>query len=170
MDATESVSLGEAFMQNVLNDLRYALRQLRRSPVFTLTAVLTLALGVGANTAIFSLLDQALLRALPVRDPQRLVYLQGTGNAWLGHTSNHGGGAESYFSYPMYRDLREKDAAFEALVATSKTPVDLTRGGVSEMLRRRLSAGTTSPCLASDPHSVACSPRPMMCRGMQRLW
>jgi putative ABC transport system permease protein len=65
-------------MQNILSDLRYALRQLRRSPVFGLTAVLTLALGVGANTAIFSLLDQALLRALPVTEPQQLVYLQGT--------------------------------------------------------------------------------------------
>jgi len=138
-------------MQNVLNDLRYALRQLRRSPVFTLTAVLTLALGVGANTAIFSLLDQALLRALPVRDPQRLVYLQGTGNAWLGHTSNHGGGAESYFSYPMYRDLLEKDAAFEALAATSKTPVDLTRGGVSEIAEAEIVSGNYFTMLGVGP-------------------
>ena len=56
-------------MQNVWNNLRFALRQLRRSPGFAITAVLTLALGIGANTAIFSPLDQALLRALPVEDP-----------------------------------------------------------------------------------------------------
>ncbi|HEY8996975.1 MAG TPA: permease, partial [Edaphobacter sp.] len=107
-------------MQNLFNDLRFALRQLRRSPVFALTAVLTLALGVGANTAIFSLLDQALLRSLPVYKPEQLVYLQGTGKAWRGHSSSHGGGIESYFSYPMYRDLRDKSAAFDALAGTSK--------------------------------------------------
>lgn len=138
-------------MQNVLSDLRYALRQLRRSPVFTLTAVLTLALGVGANTAIFSLLDQALLRSLPVRDPQSLVYLQGTGNAWQGHTSNHGGGVESYFSYPMYRDLRDKGAAFEALVATSKSTVDLTRGKVSAYAEAELVSGNYFTMLGVGP-------------------
>jgi predicted permease len=138
-------------MQNVLSDLRYALRQLRRSPVFTLTAVLTLALGVGANTAIFSLLDQALLRALPVREPQRLVYLQGTGNAWNGHTSNHGGGVESYFSYPMYLDLRDKDMAFESLLATSQATVDLTRGGVSEFADAEIVSGNYFTMLGVGP-------------------
>jgi putative ABC transport system permease protein len=128
-------------MRNIPGDLRYALRQLSRTPVFTLTAILTLALGVGANTAIFSLLDQALLRALPVRDPQSLVYLQGTGDAWRGHTSSHGGGVASYFSYPMYRDLRDKDAAFEELAATSKTTVDLTRARVSEFAEAEVVSG-----------------------------
>ena len=56
-------------MRNFVQDLRFALRQMRRSPGFVLTAVLTLALGVGANTAVYSLLDQALLRSLPVRSP-----------------------------------------------------------------------------------------------------
>ncbi|WP_245631980.1 ABC transporter permease [Edaphobacter aggregans] len=134
-----------------MNDLRYALRQLRRAPVFTLTAVLTLALGVGANTAIFSLLDQALLRALPVREPERLVYLQGTGHAWNGHTSNHGGGEESYFSYPMYRDLRDKDSAFEALAGTTKTTVDLTRNGASEFAEAELVTGDYFTMLGVRP-------------------
>jgi predicted permease len=138
-------------MQNILSDLRYALRQLRRSPVFALTAVLTLALGVGANTAIFSLLDQALLRALPVREPQRLVYLQGTGKAWNGHTSSHGGGVESYFSYPMYRDLRDKDAAFEGLVATAKSDVGLTRGNASEFAEAELVSGNYFTMLGVKP-------------------
>ncbi|MBS1799875.1 MAG: ABC transporter permease [Acidobacteria bacterium] len=138
-------------MQNILSDLRYALRQLRRSPVFTLTVVLTLALGVGANTAIFSLLDQALLRALPVYKPERLVYLQGTGSAWRGHSSSHGGGIASYFSYPMYQDLRDKSAAFEALAATSKTSVALTRNGSSEFAEAEIVSGNYFTMLGVAP-------------------
>src|SRR3984885_15789084 len=90
----------KAAMQTLMQDLRFSLRQIRRSPGFMVTAVLTLALGVGANTAIFSLLDQALLRSLPVREPERLVVLSGTGNAWAGHSSDHGAGAEQSFSHP----------------------------------------------------------------------
>lgn len=71
-------------MHNIWNDLVFALRQLRRAPGFALTAILTLALGLGANTAIFSLLDQALLRALPVHDPASLIVLRDSGSSWLG--------------------------------------------------------------------------------------
>jgi predicted permease len=138
-------------MRNILSDLKYALRQLRRSPVFTLTAVLTLALGVGANTAIFSLLDQALLRSLPVREPGTLVYLQGTGDSWRGHTSNHGGGVESYFSYPMYRDLRDQDKAFEGLAGTSTSTVDLVRGAVSEFAQAEIVSGNYFTMLGVQP-------------------
>jgi putative ABC transport system permease protein len=81
-------------MHSLMQDLRFCLRQIRRSPGFMLTAVLTLALGVGANTAIFSLLDQALLRPLPVRAPEQLVILSAPGNAWEGHTGNNGAGVE----------------------------------------------------------------------------
>jgi hypothetical protein len=138
-------------MQNILSDLRYALRQLRRSPVFALTAMLTLALGVGANTAVFSLLDQALLRALPVRQPDRLVYLQGTGDAWRGHTSSHGGGIASYFSYPMYRDLRDKDAAFDGLFATTKQMVDLTHDNKSAFAEAEIVSGNYFDVLGVQP-------------------
>jgi predicted permease len=114
-------------MQTILNDLRFALRQLRRSPGFAVTAILTLALGIGANTAIFSLLDQALLRSLPVRDPQQLVVLEGTGKAWEGHSSSHGGDIESYFSYPMYRDLQSqaKSHGLDDVLATSPADFDI---------------------------------------------
>ena len=95
-------------------DLRFSIRTLRHSPMFTSIAVASLALGIGANTAIFSLLDQVLLRSLPVRDPERLVLL---------HTNYDGPGSstsdnfESVFSNPMYRDLRDRDAAFSGMVA-----------------------------------------------------
>jgi predicted permease len=95
-------------------DLRFSIRTLRRSPMFTSIAVASLALGIGANTAIFSLLDQVLLRSLPVRDPERLVLLHTHYNAPGTSSSDN---YESVFSNPMYRDLRDRDAAFSGLVA-----------------------------------------------------
>ncbi|WP_433968191.1 ABC transporter permease [Tunturiibacter gelidiferens] len=129
-------------MTSLMQDLRFSLRQIRRSPGFMVTAVLTLALGVGANTAIFSLLDQALLRSLPVREPEQLVVLSGTGNAWAGHSSDHGAGVEQSFSYPMYRDLRDKGTAvFDGLIATAPTSVGITRNKVSELVDGEVVSG-----------------------------
>jgi putative ABC transport system permease protein len=112
-------------MNGILQDLRYALRQLRKSPGFTAVAVITLALGIGANTAIYTLLDQALLRSLPVRDPQQLVMLHFTGRD-EGHLHDNGGSSGDYFSYPMYRDLRAgSPSSFSGLLATSSEQVGL---------------------------------------------
>ena len=141
------VSLGRDFR----DDLRYALRQLRRSPGFAVAAILTLALGIGANTAIFSLLDQALLRSLPVRDPQRLVILEGTGEAWDGHSSSHGGDKEAYFSYPMYQDLRDANKAFEGLIATAPADVGMSRKAGSEHGRAELVSGNYFSVLGVQP-------------------
>ena len=138
-------------MSNTLQDLRFALRQLRRSPGFALTAILTLALGIGANTAIFSLLDQALLRSLPVRNPERLVILEGTGNAWQGHTSSHGGDMEAYFSYPMYKDLRDHNEVFEGLLATTRTDTGFTRVGSSQIAGAELVSGNYFTLLGVQP-------------------
>ena len=124
-------------MQSLMQDLRFSLRQIRRSPGFMVTAVLTLALGVGANTAIFSLLDQALLRSLPVRAPEQLVILSTTGKAWEGHSSDSGAGVEKSFSYPMYRDLRDRGTAFDGLIATASTGVGIARNKVLMAFRSR---------------------------------
>jgi predicted permease len=96
---------------------------------------------VGANTTIFSLLDQALLRSLPVRDPERLVVLSATGNAWAGHSSDHGGGVEKSFSYPMYRDLRDRGAAFDGLIATAPAQIGVTRNNASDMASAEIVSG-----------------------------
>ena len=138
-------------MHNTLNDLRFALRQLRRSPGFALTAILTLALGVGANTAIFSLLDQALLRSLPVHDPQQLVILEGTGKAWEGHTGIHGGDVEAYFSYPMYKDLRDHNQAFDGLIATTSADVGFARANASQVVDSELVSGNYFTVLGVAP-------------------
>ncbi len=128
-------------MNQILQDIRYALRQMRRAPEFALTAVLTLALGVGANSAMFSLLDQALLRSLPVREPKRLAILEGTGKMWEGGASTHGGDPESYFSVPMYRDLRDRAGVFQGLASTAATSVGLARRGDSSTVDAELVSG-----------------------------
>ena len=133
------------------NDLKFALRQLVRSPGFAVTAVLTLALGIGANTAIFSLLDQALLRSLPVRDPESLVVLEGTGKAWEGHASSNGGDQEAYFSYPMYKDLRDKNTVFEGLIGTNKAAGSLVYKGGSQLVDTELVTGNYFGLLGVQP-------------------
>jgi putative ABC transport system permease protein len=109
-------------MQSLIQDLRYALRQLLKSPGFTATVVLTLALGIGANAAIFTLFDQVLLRMLPVQNPKELVRLDWSG-AFSGSMSSFGGDTgdrHSYFSYPMYKDLRDQNKVFQGLLVADK--------------------------------------------------
>ena len=103
----------------VSQDLRYAVRTLVKSPAFTVIVVLTLGLGIGANTAIFSLTDQVLLRLLPVRSPEQLVVLDGPG-AFQGRVFNNG-----TFSYPMYRDFRDQNTVFDGVLARFPAPLTL---------------------------------------------
>ena len=103
-------------MTGLAQDVRYALRQLRKNPGFTAVAVLTLALGIGANTAIYTLLDQALLRELPVKDPGQLVLLRHTGrDEGYSRASTFD---DLFYSYPMYRDLRDRNSVFSGVIAT----------------------------------------------------
>ena len=101
----------------MLADLRFAFRTLGRTPIVTLVAVLSLALGIGANTAIFSLMDQILLRGLPVPRAIELVNVTANGPRAGRNSNNNAGNQESIFSYPMFRDLEAKQTVFTALAA-----------------------------------------------------
>src|SRR6476659_6174779 len=91
------------------NDIRYAFRTLLKSPVFTAVSVLSLALGIGANTAIFTLLNEMLLRVLPVKNPHQLVLLNSRGS----HYGNNRG--SNAVSYPMYKDYRDRNSVFSGV-------------------------------------------------------
>src|ERR1035441_5275154 len=109
-------------MNTLLHDIRYTLRQLRKSPAFTITVIVTLALGIGANAAVFTLFDQVLLRMLPVERPKELVRFEWSGD-FEGSASSFGGGQANYFSYPMYKDLRDQNQVFTSILAADKAYV-----------------------------------------------
>jgi putative ABC transport system permease protein len=137
-------------MTAILQDLRFGLRQLLKSPVFTTVAVLTLALGIGANTAIFTLLDQALLRSLPVSHPEQLVRLRDTVDS-PGHTNTYGGDDKDFFSYPMYRDLRDKNSVFDGLIANDEQTVGVQWNNTSELTEAELVSGNYFQVLGVQP-------------------
>jgi putative ABC transport system permease protein len=126
-------------MGNLLQDLRYAFRLLAKSPGFTAIAILTLALGIGANTAIFSVVNGVLLRPLAFRDPSRLVIVA----------------EKSPFptittSFQNYVDWRDQSRTFESLEATRGTSLTLTGAGEAERLTARMCSAGLFPLLGAD--------------------
>jgi predicted permease len=136
-------------MDELRQDLRFAFRTLAKSPGFTLVVVLTLALGIGANTAIFSLMDQVMLRALPVREPERLVVLDGPG-AFSGSSHNHSDSLTP-LSHPMFEQLRDQNAVFSGVLAHYTAPVHLTVGADTENVSGDLVSGTFFDVLGVEP-------------------
>ena len=126
-------------MGSLLQDIRYGWRRLRQSPAFTIVAVLTLALGIGANTAIYTLLDQALLRSLPVNQPNRLLLLRYSGTD-TGDSSTRTD-EHLYFSYPMYHDLRDHNTVFSGLIATDWARVGVQWHNQPELADAELVSG-----------------------------
>jgi predicted permease len=103
-------------MSGLLQDIRYALRQLKKSPAFTTVAVLTLAVGIGANTAVFTAANALLIRMLPVKDPQHLLAIGDP--AHPNHRSD-GTPRTDVFSYPLYKELRDRSVVFTGLLAAA---------------------------------------------------
>ncbi|MGC1604936.1 MAG: ABC transporter permease [Candidatus Acidiferrum sp.] len=135
-----------AALDTAFRDFKYSLRTLARSPGFTVVAILTLALGIGANTAIFTLLDQILLRLLPVKNPQELVLLTMRGHHY---GSNWGGNA---ISHPMFRDFAAHNDVFSDMFCRFPFDASLSFNGQAEHVQLELVSGTYFSTLGLNPY------------------
>src|SRR5436853_3517650 len=122
-------------MSRIVSDVRFALRNLARGKLFTFVAVASLALGIGANTAIFTLVDQLLLRLLPVKDPEQLVMIWTTGP----HIGSNRGGHMA--SYPMYQDFQRKSEAFSYVFCRRNVALAVSFGGQTERVDGEIVSG-----------------------------
>lgn len=132
-------------MRNLVPDLRFALRTMRRTPLFTAVAILSLALGIGANTAIFTLMDQIMLRQLPVRDPDQLVmlYQRGANNG-----SNMG---DRMHSYPIYRDYQQKGSPFSEVLCRRLVNTSISVDNQTERVDAEMVSGNYFNMLGVKP-------------------
>ncbi|MFZ0591204.1 MAG: permease prefix domain 1-containing protein, partial [Bryobacteraceae bacterium] len=105
---------GTGFIENFVRDLRYSIRTLRRTPLFTVVAIVTLALGIGANTTVFTFVENILLRSFPARNPEQLVALN-----WQDAIN---------MSYPNYVDFRDRNTVLSGLIADRFNPVNMSLG------------------------------------------
>ena len=128
-------------MGALLQDLRYGARTLRKSPGFTLVAVLALALGIGANTAMFSVVNSVLLRPLPYAEPETLLKLYTSMPQFR----------DASISYPNFLDWQQRSRSFEAMAAYRSTSFNLTGSANPERLRGEMASATIFPVLGIKP-------------------
>ena len=135
------------WLRDFVYDLRFSARSFLRSPSFTATAVLSLALGIGATTAIYSLVDQVILHALPIRDPERLVLVD-----WKGDGAGvNAFGSYNLMPYPFCRDLHLQEQFFEGVLCRAATTVNLSTGGEHKPAGAEIVSGTYFPVLGIRP-------------------
>jgi predicted permease len=132
-------------MTSLLADLRFSLRAIGRNPLFASVAILSLALGIGANTAIFTLMDQLMLRRLPVKDPDQLVMLFQRGP----HNGNNMGAR--MHSYPLYQDLQKKAEPFSEVLCRRQLPVSVSVDNRTERVESEMVSGNYFSMLGVQP-------------------
>ena len=134
---------GWASLERMAQDIRYGLRLLRKNPGFSVVAILSLALGIGANAAIFGLLDTLLLKSLPVRDPQSLLFIA---------KQAEGGGIDPVFYYETYQRLRAAQPFFQEIASFSeRVPMNLNVDGVAESTMGQIVSGNYYSVLGVPP-------------------
>ncbi|HZI61641.1 MAG TPA: ABC transporter permease [Pyrinomonadaceae bacterium] len=131
-------------MTQILQDVRYAVRLLAKNPGFTAVVVFTLALGIGANAAIFSITDKVLLQSLPVSDPDQLVVLSA-------YDPKEGPGTESTFSYAMYQDLRDRSDVFSGVITRGGAQMNVSYADQNERVRGEMVSGNFFEVLGVRP-------------------
>ncbi|HVQ28059.1 MAG TPA: hypothetical protein VMV21_00670, partial [Vicinamibacteria bacterium] len=127
-------------LEGLAYDVRHALRGLVHDRAFTVVALLSIGLGVGANSAIFSLVDQALFRRLPVREPERLVLL-----SWNGSFVGNGWGSGNLLPHPMFLDLKAENQVFDGVFARHPTSVHLALEQGAEPVNAEIVSGSYFP-------------------------
>ncbi|MBV8551342.1 MAG: ABC transporter permease [Acidobacteriaceae bacterium] len=127
------------------SELRHCLRGLAKAPLFTSVAVISLALGIGANTAVFSLVNQVVLRLLPVQEPERLVQLKEVGEFYGSNTGMNS------LSYPIYKYFSDQNTVFSGMLCRHRTSFSMSFGGHSERVAGELVSGTYFPVLGVTP-------------------
>ena len=135
----------------MIQDLRYALRSLVSRPLVTTVAVLSLALGIGVNTAIFSTFERLLLRRLPVLDPDRIVNVISPGPRPGSSSSSDAGGSEAIFSYPLFRDLERVGPDSIRIAAHRDFGANLAHKGQTSDGEGLLVSGQYFPALGLTP-------------------
>src|ERR1039457_5305369 len=134
---------GRPRLEDAWRDLRYAWRVLARTPAFLAVAILSLALSIGANTAIFSFLNAVLLKALPVSEPHRLVIV-------ARHLDQYGWDT-NVFNYPMYREFARRMRSFSGALAYRPVPINLSAGNQAERIQGELVSGSYFRVLGVRP-------------------